>query len=79
MEAEMSLDLNRIWHRNMGRDDRVISNCGKEARFPYLDTELLKFMMPTARLSTSAIGTIFEANAIKSSCVFSQGRTSASP
>lgn len=53
MEAEMSLDLNRIWHRNMGRDDRVISNCGKEARFPYLDTELLKFMQtncPTEHL-----------------------------
>ena len=44
MEQEMSLDLDRIWHRNMGRDDRVISACGKEARFPFLDTNLLQFL-----------------------------------
>ena len=44
MESEMSLDLDRLWHRNMGRDDRVISSCGKEARFPYLDLDLLTFM-----------------------------------
>ena len=44
MEEEMSLDLDRLWHRNMGRDDRVISSCGKEARFPYLDLDLLAFL-----------------------------------
>ena len=44
MEAEMSLDLDRLWHRNLGRDDRVISSTGKEARFPYLDIDLLRFM-----------------------------------
>ena len=44
MEQEMSLDLDRIWHRNMGRDDRVISYCGKEARFPFLDVDLMKFL-----------------------------------
>ena len=38
LKAEMSLDLDRIWHRNMGRDDRVISVNGKETRFPFLDT-----------------------------------------
>lgn len=37
---EMSLDLDRIWHRNMGRDDRIISYNAKEARFPFLDTNL---------------------------------------
>ena len=40
MKEEMSLDLDRIWHRNMGRDDRVISVNGKEARFPFLDIEI---------------------------------------
>ena len=53
MESEMSLDLDRIWHRNMGRDDRVISSCGKEARFPYLDIDLMKFLAqscPTSEL-----------------------------
>ena len=44
MESEMSMDLDRLWHRNMGRDDRVISCTGKEARFPYLDIDLLRFM-----------------------------------
>jgi len=44
MEQEMSLDLDRIWHRNMGRDDRVISACGKEARFPFLDVDLMRFL-----------------------------------
>ena len=37
LHAEMSLDLNRLWHRNMGRDDRAISHNAKEARFPFLD------------------------------------------
>ena len=44
MEAEMSMDIDRIWHRNMGRDDRVISSCGKEARFPFLDVDLMEFL-----------------------------------
>jgi len=44
MEAEMSLDLDRLWHRNMGRDDRAISANGKEARFPFLDTQLLTYL-----------------------------------
>lgn len=40
----MSLDLDRIWHRNMQRDDRVISHNGKEARFPFLDIEMQKYL-----------------------------------
>lgn len=37
---EMSLDLDRLWHRNMGRDDRIVSCHSRELRFPYLDTHL---------------------------------------
>jgi asparagine synthetase B (glutamine-hydrolysing) len=44
MEDEMGMDLDRLWTRNMGRDDRVISSCGKETRFPYLDLNLMRFM-----------------------------------
>ena len=44
MKQEMCLDLDRIWHRNMGRDDRVISVNGKEARFPFLDIAIQSFM-----------------------------------
>ena len=45
MKEEMCLDLDRIWHRNMGRDDRVISVNGKEARFPFLDVAIQSWMM----------------------------------
>ncbi len=34
-------DLDRIWIRNLGRDDRSISSNGKEVRFPFLDLELI--------------------------------------
>ena len=44
MDAEMSLDLDRLWHRNMGRDDRAISDNGKEARFPFLDVNLMRYL-----------------------------------
>ena len=40
LRTEMSLDLDRLWHRNMARDDRAISHNGKEARFPFLDLDL---------------------------------------
>ena len=44
LKAEMSLDLDRLWHRNMGRDDRAISYNGKEARFPFLDTKVQRYL-----------------------------------
>ena len=40
----MSLDLDRLWHRNMGRDDRAISHNGKEARFPFLDLDIQRYL-----------------------------------
>lgn len=30
LQEEMRLDMQRIWKRNMGRDDRCISDHGKE-------------------------------------------------
>lgn len=30
LQAEISLDLDRLWERNFGRDDRAISSTGKE-------------------------------------------------
>lgn len=30
LHEEMKLDVQRIWKRNLGRDDRVISDNGKE-------------------------------------------------
>lgn len=34
-------DLNRLWIRNLGRDDRSISSNGKEVRFPFLNKNLI--------------------------------------
>lgn len=41
LESEMQLDMQRLWKRNMGRDDRCIADHGKEARFPYLDEDVI--------------------------------------
>lgn len=38
------MDVARISTRNLGRDDRVVSDQGKEARYPYLDLGVLAFL-----------------------------------
>uniref|UniRef100_A0A0D9Y0Q8 Asparagine synthetase domain-containing protein n=1 Tax=Leersia perrieri TaxID=77586 RepID=A0A0D9Y0Q8_9ORYZ len=45
LDEEMRLDVQRIWKRNMGRDDRCISDHGKEARFPFLDENVIKTLL----------------------------------
>lgn len=42
---ELNLDIGRLGKRNLGRDDRVITNWGKEARFPFLDEELVAWAL----------------------------------
>ncbi|KAK9676051.1 hypothetical protein RND81_11G050500 [Saponaria officinalis] len=42
LHDEMKLDMQRIWKRNLGRDDRCIADNGKEARFPFLDEDVIK-------------------------------------
>ena len=37
LAAELASDRARLWVRNLGRDDRVVSDHGREARFPFLD------------------------------------------
>jgi asparagine synthetase B (glutamine-hydrolysing) len=44
---ELELDVNRLGKRNLGRDDRMISTWGREARYPYLDEELVKWALDT--------------------------------
>lgn len=42
--AEMQMDLDRLGHRNLGRDDRCLSDNGREARFPFLDEDFVKWL-----------------------------------
>ncbi|KAK3113521.1 hypothetical protein LTR53_009127, partial [Teratosphaeriaceae sp. CCFEE 6253] len=42
---ELDLDIGRLGKRNLGRDDRVISDWGREARFPFLDEGLLAWAL----------------------------------
>jgi asparagine synthetase B (glutamine-hydrolysing) len=42
---ELKLDVDRLGKRNLGRDDRVISHWGREARFPYLDETVVRWVI----------------------------------
>ncbi|KAJ5217363.1 hypothetical protein N7468_010371 [Penicillium chermesinum] len=43
--SEIHLDVSRLGQRNLGRDDRVLSHWGRETRFPYLDEELVAWVL----------------------------------
>ena len=36
--------MNRLWIRNLGRDDRSISSNSKEVRFPFLNRQLIEYV-----------------------------------
>lgn len=42
--AELQMDLDRIPSRNLGRDDRILSNFGREVRWPFLDEQVITFL-----------------------------------
>eukprot|EP00475_Leptophrys_vorax_P044657 TRINITY_DN9031_c0_g1_i1.p1 TRINITY_DN9031_c0_g1~~TRINITY_DN9031_c0_g1_i1.p1 ORF type:complete len:688 (+),score=165.00 TRINITY_DN9031_c0_g1_i1:234-2297(+) len=45
LREEMSKDVCRIWRRNLGRDDRLMSDHGREVRFPFLDEGFMKYIL----------------------------------
>lgn len=42
---ELRLDVRRLWQRNFGRDDRIISDHGKESRIPFVDERVIEFAL----------------------------------
>ncbi len=59
LAEEIEKDLARLWKRNLGRDDRCVADHGKEARFPFLDEDIVTCianypMMVLADLSDAA-------------------------
>lgn len=56
LQEELEMDFGRLWKRNLGtadtyyvfickgRDDRLLSNHAREARFPFLDEDFASFL-----------------------------------
>ncbi|KAI9506603.1 asparagine synthase-domain-containing protein, partial [Coemansia spiralis] len=44
---EIRLDVQRISTRNLGRDDRMVSDNSKESRYPFIAAEVVKFLSET--------------------------------
>ncbi|CAD6503508.1 BgTH12-03170 [Blumeria graminis f. sp. triticale] len=70
--SELSLDINRLGKRNLGRDDRVMSHWSKEARFPYLDEELVSWAVET--LITEKCGFGLSCDLVESEPVIEAGK-----
>jgi asparagine synthetase B (glutamine-hydrolysing) len=44
VQADIELDQRRLWGRNLGRDDRLISDCSREMRCVFLDERVFRML-----------------------------------
>ncbi|XP_031832233.2 asparagine synthetase domain-containing protein 1 [Nomia melanderi] len=44
LAEELNIELSRIAERNLGRDDRVVSDHGRQSRLPYLDESIVEYV-----------------------------------
>lgn len=44
LRDELQCDLDRLWERNLTRDDKVISSWNKEVRYPFLDDSFVRWV-----------------------------------
>lgn len=51
VQEEIDLDQRRLWGRNLGRDDRLVSDCSREMRCVFLDERVFR-MLATVPLSS---------------------------
>ena len=60
LREELKRERSRLWLRNLGRDDRVVSDWGREARFPFLDEQVMhilsEFALPLVCDLTKELG-----------------------
>ena len=47
LAEELHAERERLWLRNLGRDDRIISDWAREARHPYLDEQVMHVLAET--------------------------------
>ena len=49
LREELKMEVGSLWTRNLGRDDRCLSDHGRETRFPYLDEDVVAYLelLPT--------------------------------
>lgn len=59
LRTELLKDTARLWRRNLGRDDRCVSDHGREARHPYVHV-----MFDSARCTIPAAGCTFSGRKI---------------
>lgn len=57
---ELDLDVSRLGKRNLGRDDRAISNWSREVRFPFLDEDVVRWALKAPVWQKCGFGTTDE-------------------